>query len=137
MFKMTSAVRAIQVLAASLVVCVSASAQTFLVANSTGGSQVAAAPINQVVANLQSNINNAQYTANVANNQANYATAVGNNAQNSANYAQGLASNAQNTANAVAGRVDATWDLAIRDCALALGGLQAIAYCQIVNPRPW
>lgn len=118
-------------------ISVSASAQTFLVANSTGGSQVAASPISQVVANLQGNINNAQYTANVANNQANYAAAVGNNAQNSANYAQAVANNAQYTANVIAGRVDATWDLAIRDCALALGGLQAIAYCQAVNPWPW
>jgi len=137
MFKLKRAVRAIQFLAAGLVISVSASAQTFLVANSTGGSQVAASPISQVVANLQGNINNAQYTANVANNQANYAAAVGNNAQNSANYAQAVANNAQYTANVVAGRVDATWDLAIRDCALALGGLQAIAYCQAVNPRPW
>lgn len=137
MFKLKRAVRAIQFLAAGLVISVSASAQTFLVANSTGGSQVAASPISQVVANLQGNINNAQYTANVANNQANYAAAVGNNAQNSANYAQAVANNAQYTANVIAGRVDATWDLAIRDCALALGGLQAIAYCQAVNPRPW
>jgi hypothetical protein len=137
MFKLKRAVRAIQFLAAGLVISVSASAQSFLVANSTGGSQVAASPISQVVANLQSNINNAQYTANVANNQANYAAAVGNNAQNSANYAQGLANSAQYTANVVAGRVDATWDLGIRDCALSLGGLQAMAYCQMVNPRPW
>jgi len=116
----------------------SAQAQTiYQVANSTDGSQVAAAPINQVVATLQGNINRAQSTATDASNQAYYATTVGTNAQNSANYAQGVANNAQQTANAVAGRVDATWELAIRDCALALGGLQAIAYCQIVNPCPW
>ena len=115
----------------------SAHAQTYLVASSTGGNQVAAAPLNQIVATLQSNINRAQSTATDASNQAYYATTVGNNAQNTANYAQGAANNAQHTANVVAGRVDATWELAIRDCALALGGLQAIAYCQIVNPRPW
>jgi hypothetical protein len=124
-------------IALALASALSAHAQTYLVANSTGGNQVAAAPINQIVANLQSNINRAQNTATDAGNQAYYATTVGNNAQNSANYAQGLASNAQYTANVVAGRVDATWDLGIRDCALSLGGLQAIAYCQAVNPRPW
>lgn len=123
-------------LALALALSLSSYAQ-FKIADSAGGNTVAAAPINQVVANLQSNINRAQSTATDASNQAYYATTVGTNAQNSANYAQGVANNAQHTANAVAGRVDATWELAIRDCALALGGLQAIAYCQIVNPRPW
>ncbi|VTU44935.1 hypothetical protein [Variovorax sp. RA8] len=153
MRKLNTLARSLQLLAAGLAVACAlpAFAQTFQVANSTAGSQVAAAPISQIVANLNAGINNAQWTATVANNQATYATQVGNNAQATANWAGDVANyaantaadawnranNAQATANAVAGRVDATWNLAIADCALALGGVQWIAYCQAVNPRPW
>ncbi|OUM01202.1 hypothetical protein [Variovorax sp. JS1663] len=153
MFNLRIVARSLHLLAAGVVVCAAlpAAAQTFQVANSTAGRQVTAAPINQIVANLNAGINNAQWTATVANNQANYATQVGNNAQATANWAGDVANyasntaadawnranNAQATANAVAGRVDAAWNLGISDCALALGGIQWIAFCQAVNPRPW
>lgn len=146
MFNLRIVARSLQLLAAGFIACAAlpAAAQTFQVANSTAGRQVTAAPINQIVANLNAGINNAQWTATVANNQANYATQVGNNAQwtadvanNSAWNAQNMANNAQATANAVAWRVDVTYNLAISDCALALGGVQWIAFCQAVNPRPW
>jgi len=89
-----------------------ASAQTFQVANSTAGQQVASAPINQIVANLNAGINNAQWTANVANNQANYATQVGNNAQNTANNATNTANWAAGTANAANNTANAAYGLA-------------------------
>lgn len=146
MLKLKVIARSLQVLAAGVLLCAAlpAAAQSFQVANSTAGSQVAAAPINQIVANLNNGINNAQWTASVANNQANYAVAVGNNAQNTANWAGSTASdawnranNAQAFANTVAWRVDVTYNLAIADCALAMGGVQWYAFCQAVNPRPW
>lgn len=146
MLKLKVVARSLQVLSAGVLLCaiLPVAAQTYQVANSTAGSQVAAAPINQIVANLNNGINNAQWTATVANNSANYAVAVGSNAQNTANYAAGTANdawnranNAQATANTVAWRVDVTYNLAIADCALALGGVQWTAFCQAVNPRPW
>lgn len=147
MFKLKVVAQSLQILAVGVAVaCLTlpAAAQSFQVANSTSGRQVAAAPINQIVANLNAGISNAQWTASVANNQANYAVAVGSNAQNTANYAAGTAgdawnraNNAQATANAIAGRIDRTWDLAIADCALAMGGVMWVGYCQAVNPRPW
>lgn len=154
MFKLRIVARAFQCMAAGVIACAAvlpADAQTFKVANSTAGSQVAAAPINQIVANLNAGINNAQWTANSANNQANYAVQVGSNAQGTANYAVAVgqdahnyadiayntAVSAQNGVNAVAWRVDNAWSLAIADCALAMGGVMWVAYCQAVNPRPW
>ena len=99
----------------------SAHAQTFQVASSVAGQQVAGAPINQ--GDIYYRINIAQGAANVA--------------QGTAADAQWRASNAQNTANSLIARVDRTWELSIADCALALGGVQWLAYCHAVNPRPW
>lgn len=101
MLKLNTLARSLQALAAGLVLACAlpVAAQTYQVANSTAGSQVAAAPINQIVANLNNGINNAQWTATAANNQANYAVAVGSNAQNTANYAAGTAADAWNRAN--------------------------------------
>ena len=153
MFKLKTVSRALQVLAAAGVMACAAmpvAAQNFMVANSTGGYQVAAAPINQIVANLNNSVWNAQNTANNATSTANFAVAVGNNAQatanwagdvasnatNTANNANNTANNAWNTANAIAGRVDATWNLGMADCRLALGG-DPFNVCGINNPRPW
>lgn len=153
MFKLKTVSRALQVLAAAGVMACAAmpvAAQNFMVANSTGGYQVAAAPINQIVANLNNSVWNAQNTANNATNTANYAVAVGNNAQatanwagdvasnatNTANNANNTANNAWNTANAIAGRTDSTWTLALSTCRLAMGG-DPFNTCAINNPRPW
>lgn len=146
MFKLKTVSRALQVLAAAGVMACAAmpaAAQNFMVANSTGGYQVAAAPINQIVANLNSSITTVAGTAN-------YAVAVGNNAQWSANNAQSTANwagdvasnanntanNAWNTANSIAGRVDAAWALGIADCKMALSG-DPFNVCNTNNPRPW
>lgn len=99
----------------------SAHAQNFQVASSVAGQQVAGAPINQ--GEIFNRINIAQTAANVA--------------QGTAADAQWRASNAQNTANSLVARVDRTWELSIADCALALGGVQWLAYCHAINPRPW
>ena len=146
MFKLKTVSRVLQVLAAAGAMACAAmpvAAQNFMVANSTGGYQVAAAPINQIVANLNNSIWTAQSTANNATNTANYAVAVGSNAQATANWAGDVASNANNTANnawntanAIAGRVDATWNLGIADCRLAMGG-DPFNVCVMNNPRPW
>ncbi len=88
MLKLKFVARSLQLLAAGGVIACAvvlpAAAQTFQVANSTAGSQVAAAPINQIVANLNAGINNAQWTANSANNQANYAVQWGSKTQGTA-----------------------------------------------------
>lgn len=155
MFKLRTTVvsRALQVFAvAGLMACAAmpAAAQSFMVANSTAGHQVAAAPINQIVANLNSSISTAQNTANNATNVANVAWAVGNNAQGTANWAGAVASDASNTANAawnnannawnyantVAWRTDVTYNLAMADCRLAMGG-DPFNTCNMNNPRPW
>lgn len=99
----------------------SAHAQTFQVASSVAGQRVAGAPINQ--GDIYNRINIAQGAAN--------------SAQDSANWAGGVATNAQNTANSLIARIDRTWELSIADCALAMGGVKWVAYCQAVNPRPW
>jgi hypothetical protein len=116
MFKLKVVVKSLQVIASGVVVlaCLAlpAAAQSFQVANSTNGRQVTAAPISQIVASLNSGINNAQWTANVANNQANYATQVGNNAQNTANNATNTANWAAGTANAANNTANAAYGLA-------------------------
>ena len=153
MFKLKTFARSFLIAGFIAVAALPAAAQ-FQVANSTSGSQANAAPINLAV--LQAGINNAQNTANVANNQANYATQVGNNAQSTANWAGGVAqgaqntanwagdvagnaqntaNNAQSTANAIAGRVDRTWELAMATCALTMGGNRL--WCEMTNPRGW
>lgn len=111
--------RSLQLLAVGAIAfsAIHASAQSYQVANSTAGRQVTAAPINQIVANLNYGINNAQYTASVANNTANYAVNVGANAQDTANYAVNVGANAQNTANYAASAANeayahADWALA-------------------------
>jgi len=125
----------------------------YQVASSVSGATVAAAPL----ADIRGLIAIAQGTANTANNTATSALAVGYGAQatatwagdvanvanNAANNAQGTANNALNTANAISGRVDATWQLGLADCSMALppqlGGNVALAtqVCQANNPRPW
>lgn len=153
MFKLKIVARSLRVLAAGVIVCATlpAVAQNFQVANSTAGSQVAAAPINQIVANLNASISNATNVANVANSTANSAWAVGLNAQNTANWAGGVAANAQaaadwagnvannaqNSANNAAWRADNAWALGIADCAMAMGGAQWAGWCAAVSPRPW
>lgn len=73
---------------------------------------------------------NAQATANNAQATANWAGQVGTDAQ-------GRASNAQATADSLAGRIDATWNLGIADCAMAMGGVMWAGFCASANPRPW
>ena len=149
MLKLRTFARAL--LAAGVVACAIPAAAQYAVANSTTSPTVAASPINQIVSNLNAGINNAQWTATTANNQANYAVQVGSNAQGTANWAVAVGQdahnyadiayntgvNAQNTANAIAGRVDQAWSLGIADCAMAMGGAQWQPFCAAVNPRPW
>lgn len=106
--KLRIVARSLQILAAGAIACavIPAAAQSYQVANSTAGRQVTAAPINQVVANLNNGINNAQWTASVANNTATYAVNVGANAQETANYAVTVGASAQNTANYAASAAD-------------------------------
>lgn len=131
-------------------------AQSYQVANSTSGRQVAAALID--IGALQQGIYNAQNTANSANNQAFYATAVGNNAQTAAGNAQSTANNAQSAANwaadvandgrniatnardianSMAGRTERLYELGVANCAMNMGGQQWTAFCEQMNPRRW
>jgi len=84
----------------SLAWAVPAVGQTFQVANSTAGSQSAAAPINQ--GNIYNSITNAQNTANWAVDVGSNATSIANNATNIANNANNTAWNATNVANGTA-----------------------------------
>lgn len=126
----------------TLALSLSAHAQTYQVANSTGGQQVAGAPIAQAISTVNQIANNAQYTANVATNTANYAQYTAGVANNTANYAQAVASDAQAQANAARSRVEYTawynWAYtraaAISSC-MAVGGNPI--YCQAVNDTTW
>jgi hypothetical protein len=153
---MKKSIVALSLVAAGFLACtVPASAQTYQVANSTGGAQVAAAPINAIVNTLNSNISGAQNTANwgVSLAQGAQATAdtanwYGQTAYNTANNAQAQANNAWNYADAVNNarmaaennlywRSDVNYNLGLADCAMAMGGIQWYGYCSAVNPRPW
>ncbi|MDN8616509.1 hypothetical protein [Variovorax ginsengisoli] len=109
------------------------------VANSTGGSQVALAPINAIVSTLNSNIWSAQNTANVANNVANVANNAAWNAQSTANNANAVAQNAQATADKGVYYGDAAWwyawEAASASCAATMGGAMWRPYCE-AQQRP-
>ncbi|WP_298706151.1 hypothetical protein [Variovorax gossypii] len=119
----------------------SASAQ-FQVANSTGGQQVAGAPIAQAISSVNQIANNAQYTAYNAQNTANYGVEVAGAARNTANYAQAVASDAQAQANAARNRVEYTaWYNWSYTRAAAISACMATGanpvYCTIVNDSTW
>lgn len=120
----------------------SAQAQTYQVASSVGGQQIAASPINQ--ADIYNRINAAQGTANSAQGTANdaqwratNARAAADNAQSSANWAGQVAQNAQNTANQGVRWADTAWGYAraanISSCTMSNGGTPAaLVNCTII-----
>lgn len=77
----------------------SVSAQSYQVANSTGGQQVAGSPIANAISVVNQIANNAQGTANNAQSTANWSSQVAQNANNVAYSAQGTANDAWNRAN--------------------------------------
>jgi hypothetical protein len=120
----------------------SAPAQTFQVANSVGGQQIAASPINQ--ADIYNRINIAQGTANSAQGTANdaqwraaSARETADRAQSSANWAGQVAQNAQSTANQGVRWADTAWGYAravnISSCTMSNGGTPAaLATCTVI-----
>lgn len=145
MFKMKFIARPLSVAAIAAACAVPAFAQ-LQVANSTGGSQVALAPINAIVSTLNTNIwsaqvtaNNATNVANVANNAANNAQSTANNASATASWAGQVAVSAQDTANKGVAWGDAAWwyawEAASASCAATMGGAMWRPFCE-AQQRP-
>jgi len=103
-----------------------AHAQTYQVANSTGGQQVAGAPIAQSIAYVNSVANNAQGTANNAQSTANWSGQVAQDARQIANNAQGTANWAANGVNVSYNYIIST---AASSCAASMGNLSYLPYC--------
>ncbi|EJL79290.1 alanine-zipper protein [Variovorax sp. 2RAF20] len=127
-----------------LTLAFSAHAQTYQVANSTGGQQVAGAPIAQSIAYVTSLANNAQGTANNAQSTANWSGQVAQDARQAANNAQAVASNAQGVANRALNGVNVDYEYivitAANSCAATAGGVSAFPMCLALAyanmPRP-
>ena len=109
-------------------------AQTFQIASSVGGQQIAASPINQTdiynrINTAQGTANSAQGTANDAQWRATNARETADRAQSSANWAGQVAQNAQSTANQGVRWADTAWGYAravnISNCTMSNGGTSA------------
>ncbi len=117
--------------ALALALGLSAHAQQLQIADSTGGRQIAGAPIAQAISAVNIVASDAKATAN-------WAGDVAGSARNTANYAQAVASDAQAQANAARSRVEYTawynWSYtrsaAISAC-MATGGNPV--YCSVVT----